>query len=65
MKYKKMSLDLKVYIAYLDQDKGTRICELERRFSEYPKTTICRAAKQKISRAVEDKRHKPKDDLVS
>ena len=60
MKYKKMPLELKVYIAYLHQDKGTRICELERRFSEYPKTTIYRAAKQKIGRAVEDKRHKNK-----
>ena len=58
MKYKKMPLELKVYIAYLHQDKGTRICELERRFSEYPKTTIYRAAKQNIGRAVEDKRQK-------
>ena len=60
MKYKKMSPELKVYIAYLHQDKGTRICELEKRFTEYPKTTIYRAAKQKIGVIVEDKRHKNK-----
>ena len=60
MKYKKMPLELKVYIAYLHQDKGTRICELERRFREYPKTKIYHAAKENIGRVVEDKRHKNK-----
>ena len=40
-----MPLELKVYITYLHQDKGTRIYELERQFSEYPKTSIYRAAK--------------------
>ena len=60
MKYKKMPLELKVYIAYLHQHKGTRICELERRFSEYPKTTIYRVAKQNIGRLMEDKKHKNK-----
>ena len=60
MKSKKMSLELKVYITYLHQDNDTRICKLERRFSEYPKTTTYQAAKQKFGRAVEDKRHKNK-----
>ena len=55
-----MSLELKVYITYLHQDNDTRICKLERRFSEYPKTTTYQAAKQKFGRAVEDKRHKHK-----
>ena len=60
MKYKKMPLQLNVYIAQLHQDKGTRICELERRFSEYPKTTIYGAAKKKFDRTVQEKRHKNK-----
>ena len=60
MKSKKMSLELKVYITYLHQDNDTRICKLERQFSEYPKTTTYQAAKQKFGRAVEDKRHKNK-----
>ena len=55
-----MPLELKVYITYLHQDKGTKICELERRFSEYPKIALYPAAKQKIDRAVHDKRHKSK-----
>ena len=45
---------------YLHQDKGTRICELERQFSEYLKTSIYRAAKQKTGSVLEDKRHKNK-----
>ena len=40
--------------------KGTRICELEKKFSKYPKTSTYRSAKQKIGSAVEDKRHKNK-----
>ena len=55
-----MQLELKVYVTHLHQDKATRICVLERRFSEYPKTAIYGASKRKIGRAVDDKRHKSK-----
>ena len=55
-----MPVELKVYITYLHQEKGTRICELEKKFSKYPKTSTYRSAKQKIGSAVEDKRHKNK-----
>ena len=55
-----MLIELKVYITYLNQDKGTRMCELERRFSEYPTTKVYRAAKHKIGSAVEDKSHTDK-----
>ena len=55
-----MPVELKVYITYLDQEKGTRICDLEKKFSKYPKTSTYRAAKQKIGSAVEAKRHKNK-----
>ena len=55
-----MLIELKVYITYLNQDKGTRMCELEKRFSEYPTTKVYRAAKHKIGSAVEDKSHTDK-----
>ena len=55
-----MPVELKVCIKYLDQEKGTRICDLEKKFSKYPKTSTYRAAKQKIGSAVETKRHKNK-----
>ena len=55
-----MPVELKVYITYLHQEKGTRICELEKKFSKYPKTSTYRSAKQKIGSAVEDKKHKNK-----
>ena len=52
-----MPTELKVYLAYLHQDKGTRMCELERWFSEDPTTSIYCAAKQKICIVVEDEIH--------
>ena len=55
-----MPVELKVCITYLDQEKGTRICDLEKKFSKYPKISTYRAAKQKIGSAVEDKRYKNK-----
>ena len=65
MKYKKMSLALKVYITYLHQDKGTRICELKRQFSEYSKTSIYRAAKKHFAVQWRIKGIKKESDLVS
>ena len=49
-----------MYITYLQEDKGRRICELERKLIEYRQTSIYCAAKQKIGSAVEDKRYKNK-----
>ena len=65
MKYKKMPLELKVYITWLHQDKGTRICELEKQFSEYLMSSIYRAANEKLAVQWKIKSIKTKGNLGS
>ena len=45
MKYKKTAIRVGGVYHIPCQDNGTRTSELERRFSEYPKTTIYHATK--------------------
>ena len=60
MKYKKISMDVSIYLRYLYQDLGIRGQELLQCFKEYPKTSVYIHAKTEIGTVGYDGRRKNK-----
>ena len=55
--YKKLPVEVSIHVRYLHQDKGDKVVDICKRYSEFSKTSIFRHCKLPLGEAKKDRRH--------